>query len=136
MSTPADAVRFLPVRALAYVGDAIYELHIREQIVRSGAPVETLHKAAIRRVSAVGQAGLAHAWAQHLTPDELAIFKRARNHKTTTPRRVSGAEYRLSTAFEAVLGYLHLRGETARLAELLQLTDDLQKATSDAPHAL
>lgn len=131
-----ETVRHLPVRALAYVGDALHELHIREQIVGSGAPVEALHRAAVRRVSAAGQAGVAHAWAERLTPDELAVFKRARNHKTTSPRKVSGADYRLSTAFEAVLGYLHLRGEAERLAELLRLSDDLQKAKTDAPHAL
>lgn len=114
----------LSVRSLAYMGDAVYEVHVRERTVRaSGAKVQSLHRATVAHVSAAGQAAMVQRLMPHLREDEMAVFKRARNTKTSTPRRVSGQDYRLSTAFEAVLGYLHLKQDWSRLAEVLALTD-------------
>lgn len=113
----------LPSRSLAYVGDAVYELHVRKRILGSGEKVDQLHRQAVARVSATGQAAAVQHLLPHLTEAELAVFKRARNHKGATPRRANGQEYRLSTAFEAVLGYLHLKEDWERLNMLLALTD-------------
>jgi ribonuclease-3 family protein len=122
----------LPVRSLAYIGDAVYELHVREGMLKGGAKVQGLHKATVARVSAAGQAAMVQKLLPHLTEEELAIFKRARNYKTNTPRRVDPQHYRLSTAFEAVLGYTHLKQDWARLRELLALTDRYRE---EEPHA-
>ncbi|MFN3431725.1 MAG: Mini-ribonuclease 3 [Candidatus Sericytochromatia bacterium] len=128
---PTDWAR-LPVRSLAYIGDAVYELHVREGMLKDLSKVDNLHRATVARVSATGQAAMVQRLLPHLREDELAVFKRARNHKTSTPRRVSGHDYRLSTAFEAVLGYTHLRQDWDRLRELLDLTDQFLE---EEPHA-
>jgi ribonuclease-3 family protein len=111
------------VRSLAYVGDAVYELHVRKKTLTSGAKVDSLHRATVKRVSAEGQAAMVRRLLPALTEAELAVFKRARNYKTNAPRRVSGHAYRLSTAFEAVLGYLHLKEDWGRLGAILAMTD-------------
>jgi ribonuclease-3 family protein len=122
-----------PVRALAYMGDAVYEMHVRERTLREGGNVEALHKATVAYVSAAGQALLSAHLLPHMTHEELAIFKRARNHKTNTPRRVAPHSYQLSTAFEAVLGYLYLKPDRSRLQALLALADAYHKEKTDAP---
>jgi ribonuclease-3 family protein len=124
-----------PVRALAYVGDAVYELHVRGRTLRAEAGrVEALHRATVSRVSASGQAQLAQRLLPHLTEAEAGIFRRARNHKGASgPRRASAQDYRLSTALEAVLGYVYLSQDAPRLAALLALTDALMEDAPDAP---
>ncbi|MEB3330576.1 MAG: ribonuclease III domain-containing protein [Candidatus Sericytochromatia bacterium] len=133
--TPATDWALAPVRALAYMGDVVYELHVRERAVRAAAAqVDALHRATVARVSAPSQALLAQRLLPQLAADEAAIFRRARNHKGASgPRRASARDYRLSTAFEAVLGYVYLKQDGARLATLLALTDDLMEDAPDAP---
>ena len=122
----------ISVRSLAYMGDAVYEVHVRERTVRgSSAKVQSLHKATVAQVSAAGQAAMVQKLLPHLRDEEMAVFKRARNHKTSTPRKASGHDYRLSTAFEAVLGYLHLKQDWGRLSEVLALTD---RYLEEEPH--
>jgi len=122
------------VRALAYMGDAVYEMHVREQILRAQAGhVDALHKATIARVSAAGQALIANRLEPLLSADERVVFRRARNHKGIgATARASAQEYRLSTAFEAVLGYLYLTNDAARLNTLLALADTLTEDLSYA----
>jgi ribonuclease-3 family protein len=135
MTDPAPStteLNQLPVRSLAYIGDAVYELHVREGMLKGGERVQVLHKATVARVSAAGQAAMVQRLLPHLTDVELGVFKRARNHKTTTPRRVDPQHYRLSTAFEAVLGYVHLKQDQVRLRELLALTDRYREEESHA----
>jgi ribonuclease-3 family protein len=124
-----------PVRALAYMGDVVFELHVREQALRAAAAqVEALHRATVARVSAPSQAALAQRLLPHLSEEEASIFRRARNHKGANgPRRASAQDYRLSTALEAVLGYVYLKQDGARLATLLALTDHLMEEAPDAP---
>ncbi|MEB3222446.1 MAG: ribonuclease III domain-containing protein [Candidatus Sericytochromatia bacterium] len=124
-----------PVRALAYLGDAVYELHVRGLALReAAAQVEALHKATVARVSAPSQAQLAQRLLPHLSEQEAAIFRRGRNHKGASgPRHASAHDYRLSTALEAVLGYVYLTQDGDRLAALLALTDHLMEDTPDAP---
>lgn len=119
----------IPVRALAYLGDAVFELHVRERAVRAHAgQVDALHRATIARVSATSQARVAAQLEPLLEPSERAVFRRARNHKgISAPGRASAQDYRLSTALEAVFGYLHLKNDPTRLATLLALTDALME---------
>ena len=131
MSQPAWSQA--PVRALAYMGDAVYELHVRERTMRrAAAQTDALHRTTIAHVSAAGQAALATKLLPLLTEEELGVFKRARNHKGGGARNASAQHYRLSTAFEAVLGYLYLKPDRARLDALLAIADAHMEETSHA----
>lgn len=106
------------------MGDAVYELHVRERTLRAAAgQVDALHRTTVAHVSAAGQAALATKLLPLLTAEEVGVFKRARNHKGGGARHASAQHYRLSTAFEAVLGYLYLKPDHGRLDELLALAD-------------
>lgn len=108
--------------ALAYLGDAVYELEIRELIVE-GMPNDAgkAHHAAVRYVSAEGQARAARTLISEgfLTEDEERLLKRARNHRSMSrPAHADPKDYKLATGFEAVLGYLHLAGNRERISEI------------------
>ncbi|QCI87255.1 Mini-ribonuclease 3 [Vagococcus zengguangii] len=109
--------------ALAYVGDAIYEVFIRDYLIRKGnTRPNMLHQKATKFVSAKAQASsIADMLAEGmLTEEEEAIFKRGRNAKShTTAKNADVKTYRASTGFEALMGYLHLQGQTDRLNELM-----------------
>ena len=89
--------------ALAYIGDAIYEVYVRQHVITSGlTQPNRLHRAATRYV------------------EELTIYKRGRNHKANTKaKNASIGDYRQATGFEALLGWLHLSGQSQRLEELI-----------------
>lgn len=121
------------MRALAYMGDAVYELHVRERTLRQArGQVDALHRATVAHVSAAGQAALATKLLPLLTEEELGVFKRARNHKGGGARHASAQHYRLSTAIEAVLGYLYLKPDRERLQALLALADSYLEENSHA----
>ena len=106
---------------LAFVGDAVYSLFVRERLTfSSDFKSGELNKLAINEVNAVAQAEFVKEIIDLFNQDELAVFKRARNaKKTTKAKHASVAEYNVATGFEAVLGYLYLTGETERLNFLL-----------------
>lgn len=112
-----------PNLTLAYMGDVVYELFIREKLVRSGkAKVNDLHKTAIRYVRAEAQAEVLRALESSFDPDEQAVVRRGRNAKSgRPPKNADLMDYRLATAFEALLGYLYLSGRTERLQEVLEM---------------
>ncbi|MBQ7535052.1 MAG: ribonuclease III [Stomatobaculum sp.] len=104
------------------MGDAAYELMIRERIVRKGnSQVNRLHLAAVHLVKAGTQAALIRFLEPVLTPAELAVYRRGRNaHSHTTAKNASVIEYRMATGFEALAGYLWLSGQKERLEELVE----------------
>ena len=106
---------------LAFVGDAVYSLFIRERLAfYSDAKTGELNKMATNEVKATAQARFITEIMEILTDDELAVFKRARNaKKTTRAKHASIVEYNLSTGFEAVIGYLYLKGDIDRLNFIL-----------------
>jgi len=108
---------------LAYIGDAVYELAVREYLVSRGpASVNKLHREAVRHVRASTQAKLFHALEGSLSKGEEAVARRGRNAKSGHgPRGDSIIEYRHSTGFESLIGYLYLRHDWARLEEILSL---------------
>ena len=111
----------LPILALAFVGDSVFDLWVRSKLVREGASkVERLHKRAIRYVSAKGQAEFFEKIMGILTEDELAIFNRGRNSKSAPTKNASPKDYAVATGLEAVLGWLYLNGEKERLEEILK----------------
>jgi len=110
--------------ALAYMGDAIYEVHIREYLLVKGhVKPNLLHQQAVKFVSAKGQAAVLLTWLQEdvLTDEEKAIVSRGRNAKSgSIPKNISVQTYRYSTGFEALLGYHYLAKNHDRLNELMQ----------------
>jgi len=103
--------------ALAYLGDAAWELLVRERLVRAG----TAHpsEASLSYVTAAAQSDALEAILPLLTEEEAAVFRRGRNCvHANPPRHATTAQYRRATGLEALFGYLALRGETARMAEL------------------
>lgn len=119
--SPEGARNLNPV-VLAFVGDAVYSLYVREKLVR-GTDFKTgmLQKLASQKVSAHGQSELTEKILPELTEEEADIFRRGRNaKKTTRSKHASVGEYNRSTGFEAVLGYLYLTGQYQRIDFLLK----------------
>lgn len=110
---------------LAYVGDAVWELFVRTQlIVDTGglARARDLHAAALGSVNAKAQARLLVGLAGSLSTEEHDIIRRGRNVRPHHAIRSSDpGQYRQSTGFEALLGYAYLTGRTERLDELLHM---------------
>ena len=99
--------RNLSPLALAFVGDGVYELMVRERLVcQANRPVNELHKQAVAMVRAEAQAAAMDAILPRLTEEEAAVFRRGRNAHTAR----SGGDYHRATGLEALFGYLYLRG--------------------------
>lgn len=115
-------IREYDIKALAYIGDAIYEIYIREHIVTdSKEHVNKLHKKAIKYVSAKAQANIFSQLNLILTDSERDIFKRGRNADSNTiPKNTDLITYKISTGFEALLGYLYMDNNKDRLEYLIK----------------
>jgi ribonuclease-3 family protein len=105
---------------LAYLGDSVFELAVREYLISKGVTrVDDLHKQAIVYTSANGQMNAFDLLEPNLTEQELNIFKRGRNGESTRkPKNASLATYQKATGFEARVGYLYLEKEHERLQEI------------------
>lgn len=104
--------------ALAFVGDGVYSLMVRERLLsEANRPVNDLHRLAVQQVRAEAQSAAIERLLPHLTEEELAVFKRGRNAHTAR----SGADYHRSTGLEALFGYLYLDGRLTRVRELFAL---------------
>lgn len=105
---------------LAYLGDCVYELFVREAVIAQGArKVSALHKIVSSYVCASAQAEAAAAVFEHLAEDEKAVFMRARNvGHHFVPHGCTHSQYSRATALEALLGYLYLSGDSERLKQL------------------
>ncbi|CEG24451.1 Mini-ribonuclease 3 [Planococcus massiliensis] len=114
--------------ALAYMGDAVYEQAVREHLLRSGrVKPNILHRQATTFVSAKAQAGVLKKMTDEafLTEAELAVMRRGRNAKSgSVPKNTDVQTYNFSTAFEAVLGWLYLKGEQDRTDEIIAYAID------------
>ena len=116
--SPADARQYSPL-TLAYLGDGVYELLVRETLVlRHNCPNGTLHRQALQFVSAKGQSDGLEAILPLLTAEEESIYKRGRNSDAPGHRNSDIIQYKRATGLEALFGYLYLIGETDRLEEL------------------
>lgn len=115
-------VRAYSPLALAYIGDAIFDLIIRTAVVeRANRPARDLHRIAVRYVSAGAQSKMVQALMDDLTEEEQAVYRRGRNAKPhTMAKNASTADYLKATGFEAVLGYLYLTDNMSRVLELVK----------------
>ena len=128
-----DQLRSISSIGLAHMGDAVFEVLVREWLCAHGkATGRGLHQATIRLVCAESQAekakeaksaeellSLAKENGMELTEEEAAVFKRGRNAQVhTVPSHASRAQYREATALEALFGWLYLSGQRERVNEL------------------
>ena len=117
---PRDRLLEISSIGLAHMGDAVFELLVRAWLcAHGGATGRGMHRAAVALVCAESQAEKAEKILPLLTEEEQAVFRRGRNAQVhTVPHHASRAQYGEATALEALLGWLYLRGETARINEL------------------
>lgn len=122
-----ELARISPL-TLAYLGDTVYESYIREYLIRKNIylKINDLHKSAIKYVSAHAQSKAIKGLEDILTEEESNIFKRGRNHKkNTAAKNASIIDYRHATGFEAVIGYIYLKGDIKRLDQLVEMSIDI-----------
>lgn len=117
-------IRTINVISLAYLGDSVYEVYVREHLIKMGISlVENLQREAIKYVSAKSQSKIAK-WLtdnNYLNNDELDIIKRGRNYKRGShPKNTDIITYKNSTGFEALIGYLYLDNKIDRLDEIIR----------------
>lgn len=109
--------------ALAYLGDSIYEIYVREYLIRKNIQkVNELQKEAVKYVSARGQYSYLKLMIDNsfLTEEELSIVNRARNHKShAQPKNTDIITYKHSTGLEALIGYLYLDNNKKRIDEIM-----------------
>ena len=112
--------RVLNTDTLAYMGDAVYEKMVRQMLLERGiSRADRLHRAATGYVSAAAQARIIGGLAEELTEDERELTRRWRNHKYhSKAKHADPMTYKWATAFEALIGYLYLSGNTQRLDSL------------------
>ena len=119
-----EAMQLNPI-ALAFVGDTVYSLYVRERLALSGCgKVSQLQKVAAQVVSAKGQSVFLDKLIPLFNEEEADIFRRGKNAKKgTKSKSATSLEYNRSTGVEAVLGFLYLTGQEARIKELLAVSD-------------
>ena len=115
----ADVASLSPL-TLAFVGDTVFDLLIRSELVcEANRPVNALHTMASKRVCAASQAESMKKILPLLTEDETAVFKRGRNaHTGGIPKHASSADYHYATGLECLFGWLYLKGSIERIKEL------------------
>lgn len=110
--------------ALAFDGDAVYSMYVRRHLIFQGlTKPQHLHHVATKYVSAKAQAMLVQQLLEQnlLTEEEILIYKRGRNATShTKAKNTDVVTYRMSTGFEAMLGYLHLTEQTSRMEDLIR----------------
>lgn len=125
MTINANEIKQLNALTLAYVGDAVIELAVRERIVRRGRAVKPniLHRQSVQYVAARNQARILQRLREMelLTEEEARIVRRGKNARPhTIPKNTDPETYRYGTALEAVIGYHYLLGNERRLQELMK----------------
>ena len=108
---------------LAFLGDAVFELLVRERLVnKANRQSKKLHAESIKRVNAVAQASAAEKILPLLTDDEAAVYRRGKNAKVEhIPKGATVMQYNMATGLETLFGWLYLKGETSRINELFEV---------------
>ncbi len=113
-------IKEVSTEALAYLGDCVLELKVREKLVNLGISGSgNLNRSSLAFVKATAQAKAMQNILPLLTEEETAIYKRGRNMSSgNVPKSATMSEYRSATGMEALFGYLHLLGEFERIDQL------------------
>ena len=106
---------------LAFVGDTLYDLYVRGRLIGAVSKVKNLHAAAASQVNATAQSNALERIEPLLSEAEQDVVRRARNAKQHAPKNANPRDYHRATGFEALLGYLYLRGDMNRINELMAL---------------
>jgi len=104
---------------LAWLGDALYDLYVREHLVAQGGRVHGLHRHAVHLVCAHAQAEALRRVEADLNEEEAAVVRRARNTRQSPPKNADPGEYHHATALEALIGWLYVTGQKERMNALL-----------------
>ena len=117
--------KMINVITLAYLGDAVYEVYVRNYLIKKGiAKVEELQKEAINLVSAKSQSRILDYLIDNniLNEEEIDIVKRGRNYKRDShPKNTDIVTYKMATGFESLIGYLYLENYIDRLNEIIDI---------------
>ncbi len=121
--------KLLSPLTLAFIGDTVYDLLVREEIIcEANRSANDLHSLAVKQVKASAQAEAAESIMDFFTEDELSVYKRGRNAKTGhIAKNATTSDYHKSTGLEAVFGYLYLCGNMQRIKEIYMLIRERTK---------
>lgn len=121
--TPAKLPHLLNPVVLAYIGDAVFELMVRQFLVSlPNHKPHHLHKEATLFVSAKAQKSLLEKWMPLLSEEEADMVRRGRNTKSgTPPKNADPGDYRHATALECLVGYLYYTKRNSRLQQLMEV---------------
>ena len=108
----------------AYIGDAVWEIFIRELVIKKTPKQDVMHKLSTKYVCANMQAEIMDKIFSYLKDDEIEIQKRGRNLKITINKRNNPAIHSLATSFETLIGYWYLNDKN-RLSEIFGIIEDL-----------
>lgn len=117
---PSEQLAQISPAALAYLGDAVYELHVRSKLLMPPKRSQVYHQQVVAQVRAEAQSRHLKLLQPHLNTTELDISRRGRNAASGRPRRLDPEVYQQATSFETLIGYLYITNPQ-RLAELLAL---------------
>lgn len=128
-----ELARRMSPLALAFLGDAVYELKVRSYFVRMGGmTADVLHRRTVELVRADAQAKAVASLLPHLTQEEQDILRRGRNANAAhVPKHTDPVSYRHATGFEALFGYIYLCGDEKRLDEIFNLVLELLQTPED-----
>lgn len=114
--------KLLNPAVLAFVGDGVYGLLVREKLADTSRKSGDLHSLSVKLVNASSQSRAFDVIKDRLSEEEMAIFKRGRNlHTSNTPKHSTKREYHTATGLEALFGYLHINGQVDRKNELFSI---------------
>lgn len=118
---PKQTEQYSPL-TLAYIGDCVYELIIRTNLVyAANAPVDRLNRMGSAWARAGTQSAMIEAVMDRLTEEELSAYKRGRNaHTANRAKNATAGDYRRATGFESLIGYLYVKEEFDRIMELVK----------------
>jgi ribonuclease-3 family protein len=114
---------------LAYIGDSVWELIVRYQLIMKRYNVHHMHKECVSLVNAHSQAVILQKIQDELNETETEIVRRGRNAhaKHSAPRNQDPDEYAASTGFEALFGYLYLTGQNDRISRLVTIIEEVSE---------
>ena len=123
LNRPEEEINLLSPLTWAYVGDCVYELYIRTNLVnKTNLKPHKLHIETIKHVKAKSQAEFLAKIQDKLTEEEKNIVRRGRNAENHhLPKNADPADYMYSTAFEGLIGYLYLTKQDERLKEIFKM---------------
>ena len=120
----------LNLKCYAHLGDAVYELFIREKIILLTSRLAKMHKVNTALVRASFQCELVEFLEQYITDEEKNLIRRGRNIQNSSARKIDQNLHRIATGFEVLIGYLHLNSPE-RLKEIFKLISNYIESKND-----